>query len=350
MGASMTEFWLRAEVRVDEQRVALMPREVALLRAAGHGVTVEECPRRAVPVAAYRAEGATIMPAGAWENAPPDRVIIGLKELPDAPADLTHRHIFFAHCFKGQPAANALLRRFRQGGGRLFDLEALTDPAGRRLVAFGRFAGIAGMGVSALAFAAAAGGGRLGPVTPWADQAAMEAAGRAALGPRRPRVLVVGAKGRVGSGAVSVARALGLEVTEWDLAETASGGPFPEVVAHDILINAMFSGPGVPVLTPPEAMDGARALRVIGDVSCDPGTPYNPVPLYDSASSASAPVHRVRERPSLDVMAIDNLPALLPVEASTEFSSGLGPLLLDWETDRDGVWARAADRFVQALR
>ena len=35
----------------------------------------------------------------------------------------------FGHAFKGQPSGQVLLRRFRTGGGRLYDLEYLLDDA-----------------------------------------------------------------------------------------------------------------------------------------------------------------------------------------------------------------------------
>jgi saccharopine dehydrogenase (NAD+, L-lysine-forming) len=48
-----------------------------------------------------------------------------------------------------------------------------------------------------------------------------------------PRVIVIGALGRCGSGAVDAALKVGVpdeNVLKWDMAETASGGPFPEIL------------------------------------------------------------------------------------------------------------------------
>ena len=55
----------------------------------------------------------------------------------------------FGHAYKGQPAGQVLLRRFRDGGGTLYDLEYLTDETGRRVAAFGYWAGYAGAALSA---------------------------------------------------------------------------------------------------------------------------------------------------------------------------------------------------------
>ena len=54
----------------------------------------------------------------------------------------------FGHAFKGQRGAETLLGRFRAGGGRLYDIEYLVDEGGRRLAAFGYWAGFAGAAVS----------------------------------------------------------------------------------------------------------------------------------------------------------------------------------------------------------
>ena len=55
------------------------------------------------------------------------------------------------------------------------------------------------------------------------------------------KVLVIGALGRCGGGAVAMATDLGLpleNITRWDVAETRAGGPFPEMVTdYDILVN-----------------------------------------------------------------------------------------------------------------
>jgi saccharopine dehydrogenase (NAD+, L-lysine-forming) len=59
-------------------------------------------------------------------------------------------------------------------------------------------------------------------------------------------------------------------------------------------------------------------------------------------------VRRLREEPPLDLIAIDNLPSLLPRESSTDFSAALLPQLLAFGPG--GAWGRCLDRFHQACR
>jgi len=337
----LTHFWVRHEPRANEARVGVTPDGVAQLMAAGHGVTVEDDPTRAIEVAGYRDTGAQIVAAGSWVDAPKDAVICGLKELPEDGTPLVHRHIMFGHAYKGQADGAVLLDRFREGGGTLLDLEYLTSVDGRRVAAFGVWAGFAGAAVSLVGWAAAQAGKPSPAAMTFPSADAMTEYVRKALGGLKPRVIVIGALGRVGTGARDLCERLSLQVTAWDLAETASGGPFPEILAHDVFLNCILASPGVPVFVPREALAAERQLQMIGDIACDPSSDFSPIKVYDRTTTWVAPVLRVHDAPVLDVTAIDNLPSMLPREASEDFASQLLPHLLEFESDPTGVWARA---------
>ena len=344
--------WVRAEPRANEERVGLTPQGAAALLADGFTVTVENSRARAIGIDGYRAAGCTIAPEGSWPDAPQDAIVFGLKELPEDGTPLRHRHILFGHAFKGQPAGQVLLQRFKAGGGALYDLESLVDEQGRRLAAFGYWAGFAGAGVALKCFAAQAQGGICAPVARYADQTAMVDALRAELAGAVPRVLVIGAKGRVGTGASDLCARLGLPVTQWDMAETAHGGPFPEVLAHDVFLNCILARPGCPVFVPAGAKTAPRALRVIGDIACDPTSDFSPIKVYDRVTDWAEPALRVHNTPPLDVTAIDNLPSLLPIESSQDYAAQLLPVLRALAQMDQGAWGRAKaefDRHIGAL-
>lgn len=348
----MAHLWIRAEPRAHEERVGLTPEGAARLLAQGFAVTVEDSAARAIPLDSYRAAGCAIAPEGGWPDAPPEAVIFGLKELPDDATPLTHRHIMFGHAYKGQPDGQRLLRRFRAGGGTLYDLEYLVDAEGRRVAAFGYWAGYAGAAVSLMAWIAQRSGGLAGPVSTYPSSLEMAEVLRRDLGDDRPSVLIIGALGRVGTGAGDLCDALGLPVTRWDMAETAHGGPFPEVLAHDLFLNCILARPGTPVFVPAEVREAARRLSVIGDIACDPTSDFSPIKVYDRVTGWDAPALRVHDAPPLDVMAIDNLPSLLPVESSEDYAGQLLEHLETLDRDDEGVWARARaefDRHIAAL-
>jgi saccharopine dehydrogenase (NAD+, L-lysine-forming) len=344
----MTHIWVRAEQRQNEERVGITPQGVAALMAQGFSVTVEQSHVRAIPIDGYRATGCAIAPENSWPEAPRDAIIFGLKELPEDGTPLPHRHILFGHAYKGQPSGKVLLKRFLAGGGALYDLEYLVDGSGRRVAAFGYWAGYAGAAVALKCWAAQARGGIAGPLATYTgrdDLLADLARDMAGLG--APNALVIGAKGRVGTGSADLMEAMGLRVTKWDMAETAHGGPFPEVLAHAIFLNCILARPGCPVFVPRTALTAPRALRVIGDIACDPTSDFSPIKVYGQTTDWADPALRVAHDPVLDVTAIDNLPSLLPVESSEDFASLLLPSLLTLNDLSAGVWGRAKALFEQ---
>jgi saccharopine dehydrogenase (NAD+, L-lysine forming) len=342
----MTHLWVRAEQRPNEERVGLTPEGAAALVNAGITVTVEESHVRAIPIDGYRAAGCRIVAENLWPRATADAIIFGLKELPEDGTPLTNRHIMFGHAYKGQPAGRALLKRFKKGGGALYDLEYLVNENGRRVAAFGYWAGYAGAAISLKCWAAQQRGTIAGPVQKYPGKAALLADLAFDLGDHaRPRAIIIGAHGRVGTGAADLCSALGVAVTRWDMAETASGGPFPEILQHEIFLNCILARPGCPVFVPASAKTDPRALTVIGDIACDPTSDFSPIKVYDRATDWDAPALRVHDTPPLDVTAIDNLPSLMPVESSQDYAAQLLPSLLTLPMLDQGVWGRAKAEF-----
>jgi saccharopine dehydrogenase (NAD+, L-lysine forming) len=344
-----THLWVRAEQRDNEQRVGLTPDGAAELIASEVRVTVERSSVRAIPIDGYAAAGCAIAPENSWPDAPTDAIIFGLKELPEDGTPLGHRHIMFGHAYKGQTAGRVLLDRFATGGGTLYDLEYLVDEAGRRVAAFGYWAGFAGAAVAYHCWVAQQHGSIGQAIAPFANRDALLRAMRESWPGDKPRALIIGALGRVGTGAADFCDALGVKVTKWDMAETAGGGPFPEVLEHELFFNCILARPGCPVFVPVSALSDNRALRVIGDIACDPDSDFSPIKVYDEVTSWAQPALRVHDQPPLDVAAIDNLPSLLPVESSEDYAAQLLPSLRELDDLNSGVWHRAEVEFQRHL-
>ena len=160
--------------------------------------------------------------------------------------------------------------------------------------------------------------------------------------------LVIGALGRSGRGARVALAEAGLDPTCWDLAETRDLDR-QALLEHELMVNTVLTtGPSTPFLTDKDLDEPVRRLRTVCDVTCDVGSPYNVLPVYDTVTDWTDPVRRLHERPALDLIAIDNLPSLLPEEASTGFSGSLVPMLLEFGVH--GAWGRGLDRFHEACR
>jgi len=343
----MTHLWVRAEQRENEDRVGLTPDGACRLIEKGIQVSVEDSQSRIIPIADYADAGCEIVRENTWSDAPNDAIIFGLKELPEDGTPLIHRHIMFGHAFKGQHSGKALLQRFQAGGGTLYDLEYLTDATGRRVAAFGYWAGYAGAAVSVIAWLAQQQGLTCGPVSahPNKDTLLRDLHDAMQGVSASPNAIVIGALGRVGTGASDLCDHLNIPVTKWDMAETAHGGPFPEILDHTFFFNCILARSGTPVFVPKSALTAKRNLSVIGDIACDPDSDYNPIPVYDQATSWSQPAIRVADDLILDVMAIDNLPSLLPLESSIDFANQLLPTLETIDDLNAPVWSRADDIF-----
>ena len=356
MNTDRTQIWLRAETKPLEQRTALTPAGAKVLLEAGFDVTVEDSPQNIFPLADYRSAGCNIAAPGSWQDAPRDAFVLGLKELDDDDFALVHRHIYFAHAYKDQEGADDLLRRYVRGGGALYDLEYLTFEDGRRVAAFGYWAGFAGAALGVMAWANKQAGKvpPLDPVQSLPSKDELLTRVAAALRPcrTRPVILVIGARGRGGSGAVELARSLGLETIPWDIEETRGGGPFEEITQADVFVNCVLVTRDLPPFVTRELLSADdRELSGIADVSCDPYGPFNPIPIYDECTTFDDPCRAivVGDRP-LHLIAIDNLPSLLPRESSEDFGDQLVPVLATLDRPDSGVWKRAHDIFLDHTR
>lgn len=332
----------------------LVPKDAAQLLAAGHKVSVEKSPTRCIDDDEYKAVGCELVETETWMHAPNDCVILGLKELPENDDPLAHRHIYFAHCYKGQGGWKDVMTKFTSGGGTLWDLEFLVDDNGRRVAAFGRPAGVVGMAVGLLAWAAQKLGEKVGKLDSWKStqkmvddvKAKVDAAReKSGMGDKYPTALVIGALGRCGGGACWFAQQCGVKPVEWDMAETKAGGPFPQLLEQDILVNCIYLSAKIPPFLTKEMTQGNRKLTVFVDVSCDTTNPNNPFPIYSDSTTLFNPTVRVIEDPPLDVVAIDHLPSLVPVDSSEGFSGLIVEHILKFTDKENKVWSRAYDLF-----
>lgn len=338
------------------------PSTTKALLDAGYKINVERSPERIFDDSEFSDVGATLVPEGSWVDAPSDHIIVGLKELPEESFPLKHTHVQFAHCYKNQGGWQEVLSRFPRGGGTLLDLEFLQDETGRRVAAFGYHAGYAGAALAVEAWAYQLQNPDaptpFPAVSSYANQDLLLADVRKAVETGRslsghlPRVLVIGALGRCGRGAVDLCTQAGIpesNILKWDMAETAKGGPFTEIVESDLFVNCIYlSDPIPPFLNPESLSSPSRKLSVVCDVSCDTTNPHNPVPIYSENSTFSNPTLEVPgyKNPPLSVISIDHLPSLLPREASEAFSKALLPSLVtlkDRKTSR--VWKQAEELF-----
>lgn len=124
-----------------ERRVPLTPRHVKeLIRRREVDIWVQPSKIRIFPDERYRQAGATV-----GDDLGPCPIIIGIKEMPVEFFERRKAYLFFSHTVKGQPRNMPMLKRLLELECTLLDYERMVTDIGKRIVSFGRFAGLAGM-------------------------------------------------------------------------------------------------------------------------------------------------------------------------------------------------------------
>ncbi len=124
-----------------ERRTPLIPEHLSrLAEELDVGFTVQSSEMRAYTDDEYRA--AALPVAQELAECP---LIIGLKEIPVEVLEANKTYVFFSHVIKGQSFNMPMLQRALDLGCTIVDYERIVDERGKRLIAFGNYAGLAGM-------------------------------------------------------------------------------------------------------------------------------------------------------------------------------------------------------------
>ncbi|KAH9047781.1 Saccharopine dehydrogenase-domain-containing protein [Lactarius hengduanensis] len=333
-----------------ERRAPLTPDAVAeLVTHDKVRVLIQECERRVFPVDEYIRAGAEV-----HSTLAPAHLVVGIKETP-LPSLITspvpsikqgslvpRTHMMFSHTIKGQEFNMPLLSRFLAGGGkyadpqltddgslgaRLIDYELLTGPDGKRTVAFGWHAGVAGTLEALVAMAKKhLEHGVASPFlyTPRPHTSSSLDAHRAQLrhigsqivehgSPKSlgPIIFGVTGNGNVTQGILSILSELPI-ATGTDLRKIYLIAPY-----LTLLLNGVGWNVGFPRLLTTAQLALAKRLAAIGDISCDIDGGLEFVTRSTTIDAPSFDVNGVT------VVAVDILPASLPQDASVHFSERL---------------------------
>nr|WP_321450939.1 NAD(P)-dependent oxidoreductase [uncultured Carboxylicivirga sp.] len=311
---------------------------------------------------------------------------LGIKEVPVNQLIEGKSYLFFSHTIKKQKHNQKLLQAVLLKHIRLIDYELLTDEKGRRLLGFGRYAGLVGAYNAFRTYGRRYHLYQLKPANECVDKAEML---KQLKSIELPAIkIVVTGNGRVANGVIEVMEEMmvrRLSVDEYlhqsfNVACYVQLSPdeytrhkasddfdllhfykhpkeyqsnFKRFCKHtDLLISAAYWNPQAPVLFMQDDMrDDDFKIKVIADISCDIN---GAIPCTIRAASIDKPNYDIdpftnMEAPpfsddkNITMMAVDNLPNELPKDASREFGCHLMNRILDYiiKTDREGVIERA---------
>lgn len=290
-------------------------------------------------------------------------ILMGVKEVPIEQLIPNKTYFFFSHTIKEQAYNRDLLLAILEKNIRLIDYETLTDENRKRLIAFGRFAGMVGAHNALWTYSKRTGAFELPRMKDYRDYAAAkEDYKRLELSNLK---IVVTGTGRVGRGAADVLKDMGIkrvspkeflqndydhavftQLACEDYAKRKDGKAFQRKVffAHpedhaskfapftkvsDIMINGIFWDNNAPAFFTSEDMQQADFnINVIADVTCDIA-PVSSIPSTLRASTIDDPVFgydassgketAAFQDESIDMMTVDNLPNELARDASQSF-------------------------------
>jgi len=123
-----------------ERRASITPAHVEILTKKGLTVLVESSEKRVFTDEEYRKASATVT-----KDISSSPVVFGVKEMPMDIFEENKTYIFFSHTIKGQEYNMPLLKKMIEKKINLIEYEKVADEQKRRLIFFGRFAGLAGM-------------------------------------------------------------------------------------------------------------------------------------------------------------------------------------------------------------
>jgi saccharopine dehydrogenase (NAD+, L-lysine-forming) len=368
---------IREEKNPPDSRVPLSPAHCKQLIEMGLDVVVQPSEVRCFSNDDYLKAGIPMQ-----EDLSDRTVLIGVKEVPIEALISNKTYFFFSHTFKAQPYNQKLLKAIVDKNITLMDYEALTNDAGARVIAFGKFAGMVGAHNALWTYGKRTGAFELPRMTNLFDyKAAKEVYKKVEL--PNLKVVLTGT-GRVAQGAAQVLNDMGFttvrpidyvkktydkpvytQLNSFYYAKRKDGEVFEEVQdfyknpkdydsdfehflpMSDIMINGIYWDNEAPAFFTLEEMASPDFnIKVIADVTCDiaptssipstlrPTTIADPVFGFDPVSKLE--VASFQEN-TVDMMTIDNLPNELPRDASEAFGDmfimHVIPELLKGESD-----------------
>ena len=124
-----------------ERRVAISPKHVKkIIKDHNLKFLVETSPKRIFTDNEFENAGAKVV-----NELTPAPVIFGVKEMPISFFEKGKTYIFFSHVIKGQEYNMPMLKKMMEMECNLIDYEKIENKEGKRLIFFGKYAGLAGM-------------------------------------------------------------------------------------------------------------------------------------------------------------------------------------------------------------
>ena len=365
-----------------DRRVVFSPNELSRLKQEYQNVSikVEHSDIRIFDDAQYKNLGIEVT-----DDLSDCDVLFGVKEVPVENLIPNKSYFFFSHTIKKQPYNRKLLQAVLNKNIDLYDYETIVDSENRRLIGFGRYAGIVGAYNGIRAFGIKFELFKLPKAETLSGKESLISHLKRVILP--PLKFVITGTGKVGNGTKEILDAIKIkevsvenyltknytqavytqiDVLEYNKRKDGQVLDFTDFYQNptdyvsdfekftkvsDIYITGHFYGNDAPVILTREMLKANDCkIKVVADISCDVNGPIACTlrsstiaePLYGYLPDENKEVD-VFHPAAIVVMAVDNLPCELPKDAS----EGFGEMFLEhvipafFNDDKDGILSRA---------
>ncbi|WP_348823212.1 NAD(P)-dependent oxidoreductase [Flavobacterium aestuarii] len=312
-------------------------------------------------------------------------VLFGVKEVPVDNLIPNKAYFFFSHTIKKQPHNRKLLQAILEKNIDLYDHETIIDIHNRRLIGFGRYAGLVGTYNAFRAFGIKFELFKIPKAETLAGKEALIAHLKRQVLP--PLKIVVTGTGKVGNGAKEILDAMKvkevsvenyltknytqavytqIDVLDYNKRKDGQLLDFTDFHSNpsdyvsdferftkvsDIYIAGHFYANEAPAIVTNEMLKANDCkIKIVADISCDVNGPIACTlrsstiaePLYGYLPSENKEVD-VFHPAAIVVMAVDNLPCELPKDASEGFGEMFSEHVIPafFNGDKDGILKRA---------
>lgn len=365
-----------------DRRVVFTPEEVANIKKEypEAEIKIESSDIRIFSDDQYRALGLEVT-----DDVSDCDVLFGVKEVPVEALIPNKKYFFFSHTIKKQAHNRKLLKAILEKNIDLYDHETIVDENFKRLIGFGRYAGIVGAYNGIRAFGIKFELFNIPKAETLANKEVLiEKLKRQILPPIK---IVLTGNGKVGMGAKEILDGMKIKEVSPEnfLAKKYSEAVYTQIdvleynkrkdgkvldksdfysnpqeyesdferfsQVADIFMAGHFYGNGAPVILSREMlMSRFNNIRVVADISCDVD---GPIACTIKASTIAEPLfgYLATENKEVDVfhpaaivvMSVDNLPCELPKDASEGFGEMFMKHVIPafFNNDKDGILKRA---------
>ena len=312
--------YIRKENNINEHRTPIVPKDITQLINNGFNVYVESSSHRIYTDDEYEFYGAIITHNPWYDLLFNDALIVGIKEIPYIELLHKHTHIYFSHTYKNQIGCEKILHHFSKSSSILYDCEYFLDENNRRVISFGFYAGVVGCVLGIKQFLRKQTNDSNKTITNlqyWDNDGVMmeEIKNITNHYYENPiKIAIIGSmNGSCSNGVVTILEKMG--ISSYDFFDRKSD--MMKLKSYDIVYNCILLNEEYDKIWFSKETVFENNIIIV-DISCDYSKKNNPIQIYNTKTTWSNPVFSYNEK--VDIIAIDNLPSLLPRNSSNYFS------------------------------